>query len=76
MVLNPVTGKPVTKVRAAVVISDESALEAAVFTYAVMVMGVERGLEFLDETEGIMGIILSRDREVFVSGEMADRFWR
>ncbi len=76
MVLDPVSGKPVESIRAAVIVSDESHLQASVFAYAVMVMGLDRGLEFLDETDGVSGLILTENHEVHVSGELADRFWR
>lgn len=76
MILNPVTGLPADEVRAAVVVTDESCLKASMFAYALMVMGVERGMEFLDETEGVDGLILDRDHEVHVSGGLGERFWR
>ncbi len=75
-VIDTVMGRPVRNVNAAVVVSDESGLQASVFAYAVMVMGIERGLEFLDETEGVEGFLYSEDGEVHVSGGLGDRFWR
>ncbi len=76
MVLSPLTGKPVRDVSAAVIVSKKSCLQASVFAYAVMVMGLDRGLEFLDETEGVEGVILTHDGKVHVSGGLGDKFWR
>ena len=76
MVLSPVDGRPVRSVRAALVVSGESCLQSAVFAYAVMVMGPDRGIEFLNETDGIEGVILTEDHEVIVSGGLGERFWR
>ncbi len=76
MILNPITGRPTDDLRAAIVVSRESCLQAAVFACAVMVMGEERGPEFLDETEGVEGLVLTADHEVIVSSGLGDRFWR
>ncbi|HDS30267.1 MAG TPA: hypothetical protein ENN67_04400, partial [Firmicutes bacterium] len=66
MVLSPLDGRPVQSVRAVVVVSNESCLQATVFAYAVMVMGENRGIEFLNETDGVEGIILTADHDVIV----------
>jgi len=76
MVLSPLTGKPVRDISAVVIVSKESCLQASVFAYAVMVMGLDRGLEFLDETEGVEGLILTHDGKVHASGGLGDKFWR
>ena len=76
MILSPVTGLPADEVRAAVVVTDESCLKASVFAYALMVMGVDRSMEFLDETDGVEGLILDQDHELHVSGGLGERFWR
>ena len=76
MVINPSTGKPAREVRAAVVVSENSCLQAGVFAYAVMVMGIDRGLEFLDKTEGVSGLLMDSDHKVHVSGGLSERFWR
>jgi len=75
-VIDPIMGVPTRNVLMVVVVSDESCLQASVFAYAVMVMGVERGLEFLDDTDGVEGLIYSEPGEVHVSGGLGDRFWR
>jgi len=76
MVLSPVDGRPVDGIKCAIVVSRESCLQASVFSYALMVMGVDRGMEFLDEMEGVEGLMLTDDDEILVSGGLADRFWR
>jgi thiamine biosynthesis lipoprotein len=76
MILNPVTGLPADEVRAAVVVTDESCLQASVFAYALMVMGVDRAMEFLGETDGVDGLVLDQDHELHVSGGLGERFWR
>lgn len=75
-VINPIQGKPVEGLRAALVLCDESAVQASIFAYAVMAMGVERGIEFLNETEGVEGLVVDEDGGVVVSSELAERFWR
>ncbi len=74
--ISPVDGRPVEELRAALVVSDESCMQASIFAYAVMIMGEERGIEFLDETEGIEGLVLTEDHDVIVSGGLGERFWR
>jgi len=76
MVLNPVTGLPVRNARLVVVVTEDSCLQASVSAYAAMVMGRERGLEFLDEKEGVGGLIMGEDGELSVSGGLGERFWR
>lgn len=75
-VVDPIYGKPVDEVRAAVVVTGESGLQASIFAYAVMVMGEERGIEFLNETDGVAGLVLLDDARVVVSGGLEERFWR
>lgn len=74
--ISPVDGRPVEELRAALVVSGESCLQASIFVYAVMIMGEERGIEFLDETEGVEGLVLTEDHDVIVSGGLGERFWR
>jgi len=76
MILDPISGRPVRSVRAALVVSKESCLQASVFAYAVMVMGPDRGLEFLDEMDGVEGLLVTEEHDVRVSGGLGDRFWR
>ena len=75
MVLDPRTGKPERSVRAAVVVSRDSCLQASIYAYGIMVMGLDRGMEFLDETDGVEGLILTEDHELHASGGLGDRFW-
>jgi thiamine biosynthesis lipoprotein len=75
-VIDPILGKPVEGVKAAVVVSAESALQASIFAYAVMVMGEERGIEFLNETSGIEGLVLMEGGRVVVSGGLEEKYWR
>lgn len=76
MIIDPVNGRPVRSVRAAVVVSEISCLQAAIFAYAVMVMGEQRGLDFLTETEGVSGLILTQKHELKVAGDFENKFWR
>jgi thiamine biosynthesis lipoprotein len=76
MILSPITGRPEQWVRAAVVISRKSCLQASVYAYALMAMGPDRGKEFLEEADNIEGLILTRNFEVIASSGLADRFWR
>jgi thiamine biosynthesis lipoprotein ApbE len=75
-VLNPLDGRPEGSVRAAVVVCEESCLQAAIYAYALMVMGLDRGMQFLDETDGVEGLILTEDHQLHASGGLSDRFWR
>jgi FAD:protein FMN transferase len=75
-VIDPHYGKPVEEVKASVVVSSESGFQASIFAYAVMVMGEERGIEFLNETDGVEGLVLMEGGRVVVSGELGDKYWR
>ncbi|MCX6647624.1 MAG: FAD:protein FMN transferase [bacterium] len=75
-VIEPIQGKPVEGVKAAVVVCSESGLQASIFAYAVMVMGEERGIEFLNETEGVEGLVLLEGGRIVVSGGLEDKYWR
>jgi thiamine biosynthesis lipoprotein ApbE len=76
MLLDPRTGRPEHTTRAAIVISKDSCLQAAVYACGLMVMDLDRGMKFLDETEGVSGLILTEDHELKVSGSLGERFWR
>jgi thiamine biosynthesis lipoprotein len=76
MILNPATGRPEETIREAVIVSNESCLQASVYAYAVMVMGLEKGMKFLDDTNGVAGLMMTEDHELHVSGKVGERFWR
>ena len=76
MILDPSTGRPQELVREAIVVSDDSSLQASIYAYAIMVMGLDKGIKFLDQTQGVSGLILTGDHRADVSGKIANRFWR
>jgi thiamine biosynthesis lipoprotein ApbE len=75
-VVDPIYGKPVRNVRMACIVSQESPLQASIFAYALMVMGPDRGIEFVNETDGVEGIIFDENYEIHVSSGLEDIFWR
>ena len=75
-ILDPTTGYPARGVISATVTA-ELACDADALATAVFVMGPERGMQFVEETEGVEAIIVTGGEEmgeVLVSSGLAERF--
>jgi thiamine biosynthesis lipoprotein len=59
-IMNPKTGYPVTGIMSATVVTD-TVMDADALSTAVFVMGVEKGLAFIDSLENTEGLIIDQD---------------
>ena len=75
-ILSPRTGYPARGVMSATVVCDDCILADALAT-AVFVMGPSEGMRFIENRDGVEGVIVSGDEEteeVLVSSGLSDRF--
>lgn len=63
---DPATGRPARDCRSVTIITDTTERADALAT-AVFVMGPEHGIQFIDQTRDVEGLIVSSESEVFAS---------
>lgn len=66
-ILDPKTGYPAKSDLASATVFCESALEADALSTALIVMGLERGMEFIEKTEGVEALFVTDEGEIFIS---------
>lgn len=60
-IINPVTGKPVSHNLASVTVIAENCMIADALSTAVLVLGTEKGIEFLENWNGAEGMLITRE---------------
>jgi thiamine biosynthesis lipoprotein len=68
-ILSPKTGYPVTGVMSATVVT-ETVMDADALSTALFVMGVKKGLAFIDSLENTEGLIIDQDKSLYLSKGM------
>ncbi|MDR5660069.1 FAD:protein FMN transferase [Serpentinicella sp. ANB-PHB4] len=69
-ILDPETGYPTdNEVRSVTIISDAS-IDADILSTAVFIMGLERGLELLESLEGVDGVVLTKEKEIYTTSNV------
>ena len=71
-VLDPRTGRPSRGVRAVSVVAADATLADALST-ALMILGVERGMELVESLDGVEAVFVDDEAEVHTSSGMAGR---
>lgn len=66
-ILDPKTGYPAKSDVVSVTVFSESALEADSLSTALVVMGLQRGLDFVESAEGVEAIFVTDEGEIFIS---------
>ncbi len=72
-ILDPETGYPTDNRLSSVTVVSEKAIDGDVLSTAVFVMGLEKGLLFLEELEDIEGVIITKDKQVFATSGVKDK---
>lgn len=72
-ILDPETGYPTDNRLASVTVVSEKAIDGDVLSTAVFVMGLEKGLLFLEELKDIEGVIITKDKQVFATSGVKDK---
>ena len=65
-ILDPATGYPAWRLMNSTIVADDAATADAVCT-AVFVMGHEAGMRLIDSLEGVEGVLVDHDRNVYIS---------
>ncbi len=66
-ILDPKTGYPANSDLASVTVFSESALEADSLSTALIVMGLQKGLDFIEKTEDVEALFITKEGEIFIS---------
>jgi thiamine biosynthesis lipoprotein len=73
-ILDPATGMPAYSGIKGVTIVTKLAIDADALSTSVFVMGPDEGVRFIENHNGIEGIIITQDSKVYVSSGLKDRF--
>jgi thiamine biosynthesis lipoprotein len=66
-ILDPITGFPVENGLASVTIVSQCSMTADALSTGVFLLGLDRGLALLEELDGIEGLLITDDRQVYVT---------
>ncbi|ADU29189.1 FAD:protein FMN transferase [Evansella cellulosilytica] len=72
--LNPFDGYPFMNELAGVTIVSEESIDGDAYSTAVFGMGVNEGFEYVENVDGVDAVFVTRDREIFVTSGLVDRF--
>lgn len=73
-ILDPSTGRPVTRSRSVTVMA-EDAFTADAWSTALFVMGADKGMALVEKMPGIEAVFVDADNQVHVSSGLKDRVW-
>lgn len=73
-ILNPSTGYPADNQLSSVTVISDTALEGDILSTAIFVMGLEDGLSFVNDLEDIEAILITENKEVYVTPGIFDLF--
>jgi thiamine biosynthesis lipoprotein len=71
-IFDPFTGFPANSGVIATTVVSRSAIEADALSTAMLIMGVEEGLSMIEGIEGVEGLAISYDKEVFITEGLED----
>ncbi len=73
-ILDPATGYPTDNELSSVTVVSNTALAGDVFSTAIFIMGLEEGLDFLKDQEDIEAILITNNKEVYLTDGIVDLF--
>lgn len=73
-ILNPVTGYPVDNDLASVTIISEKSIDADALSTSLFVLGVEEGMELIEQIEDSEAVFVTKDKKVIYSSGAGDLF--
>lgn len=72
--MNPQTGYPFENNLAGVTIITDKSVDGDAYSTVVFGFGLEEGLEFVNQQDGVEGVFVSVDKEIFTSDGLTDKF--
>ncbi len=73
-ILDPETGFPADNELNSVTIVSDTALDGDIYSTAIFVMGLDKGLAFIESLDSIEGALITKDNDVYVSSGLSERF--
>lgn len=73
-ILNPQTGYPYENNISGITIVSDKSMDGDALSTSVFAMGVEKGLEFVNNFEGIDAIFVTNDNKIYLSDGLKDAF--
>lgn len=73
-IIDPQTGKPAVSGLRSVTVETNDTMKADIHSTAVFVLGLERGLEYLEQLNGVEAILVTSDDEVYITAGLEDTF--
>lgn len=72
-ILDPDTGYPTQNELSSVTVLSDTSIEGDILSTAVFVMGLEEGLNFLENRKGVEGILITKDNKVYTTSGVKDK---
>lgn len=72
--LDPKTGYPFDNQLAGVTIISDFSIDGDALSTSVFALGLEKGLPFIESLDGIEAIFITKDREIYTTSGLKDRF--
>ena len=73
-ILNPTTGFPENNELLSVTIITTNSIEADALSTAIFLMGLTKGLEFINQSDNLSAIFITENKEIYLSNEVKNRF--
>ncbi len=72
-IIDPATGYPADSGLVSVTIVSDKAMDGDVLSTSVFVLGIEEGLKLIESRDGVEGILVTKDRKVYVSSGLKNQ---
>lgn len=73
-IIAPKTGRPANSDLMSATVLSESSMEADALSTAVFVSGLDRGMELIGKLPGVEGVVITKDKTVFLTKGLKDCF--
>lgn len=71
-IIDPETGRPADSGLISVTIVSDSCMDADVLATSVLILGVEEGLDLIEDQAGVEGLLITEDKQIYVSSGLRD----
>lgn len=72
--LNPATGYPIDNELASVTIISDLSIEGDGLSTPIFLMGIEKGMKFIEKTNGVEAIFICKNDNVYITSGLIDNF--
>lgn len=72
-IINPRTGYPADSGIISATVIGENSMEADALSTAVFILGLEKGMELINKTEGVEAIFITSEKEIYITDGIRDR---